>query len=339
MKSLKPTYTIIAIGVTLLALTHLFITPQSHDLDLILALLGQQVSTPQSADQANLLQIFWDLRLPKTCAAVLVGFSLASAGTLTQGVFRNPLASPSLLGMTSIAAFSGLLTMHFAPIAERAFLVPISAVGGCLLGATTLLFLHRRMSGQAANLLLAGYAVNAIFSSLSSFLLALAIQQDQRLSGMFFWLLGNIHIPDRLQLLSGATLASAAALLCWRLIPKLDVLNLGEEVGSSLGLRIPLLQSEAIIAISLYVAASLSVSGPIAFVGLMAPHIARKLVGAKHQYVWPAAALVGTALVLLADIAARSILYPHEVEVGILLSLLGAPFFLFLLFRGKESRT
>jgi iron complex transport system permease protein len=338
MKSRKLIFATLSLGMILIALAHLFVTPQAHDLDLWLALLGHQPSISPEFDPANLRQIFWDLRFPKTCAAVLVGFCLASAGTLTQGVFRNPLASPSLLGMTSIAAFSGLLTMHFAPISERAFLVPISAVGGCMIGAITLLSMHRRMQGQSATLLLAGYAVNAIFSSLSSFLLAIALQQDQRMSGMFFWLLGNIHIPDRLQLLSGGILAAGGALLCWRLIPKLDVLILGEEVASSLGLRIPLLQSQAILAISLFVAASLSVSGPIAFVGLMAPHMARKLVGAKHQQVWPAAAIVGMLLVLGADIAARSILYPHEVEVGIVLSLLGAPFFLFLLFRGQKNR-
>ena len=275
--------------------------------------------------------IVWDLRLPRVLLAALIGAGLAAAGAALQGLFRNPLADPFVVGASGGAALGATLAIvsglqwsgaGFGP-------VPLAAFVGAL-AAVALVYGVAEMGGIASPiaLLLAGAALSTLLSAVVSLLMIIG---DRGLHETFSWLLGGLSGRSWPQLrASGPYLLLSLAGL-WLLARPLDALASGEETAQSLGLSLGQARAAAVAAASLCTAAAVAAGGIIGFVGLIAPHMARLLLGAGHGRVIPGSALLGALLMLLADDIARTVLAPIEIPVGIVTALLGGPFFLFLL--------
>jgi iron complex transport system permease protein len=281
--------------------------------------------------------ILLNIRLPRLFLAMAVGASLALAGAAFQGFFRNSLADPYVIGASSGAALGAALaiTAGFSlPAGLSGSLGPAAfcAFGGSL-AAVFLAFAISRSAGNpppAAALLLAGTALGAFFSALLSLILVL---KDRDLHRVYLWLLGSLGGTTWTKFLFLFPVMAVGCLLVFLSSRPLDLILQGEETAESLGLNVR--QARVIIALgaSLAVAAAVAAAGIIGFVGLVAPHGVRMLTGPVHKRLLPASALAGALLVLLADTFARSLLPPLEFPVGVITSLGGAPFFIYLLVR------
>lgn len=282
-------------------------------------------------------QVLWELRLPRALLALGVGASLGLAGTLVQGLFRNPMADPGLLGITSGGACAAALVLTvFAgahsplPEAWRPWLLPAAALAGGLLVCFGLDRLARWLTpGSVAGLLLTGLALNALTMAVVGLCTYLAT--DDQLRALSFWTLGS---------LAGAQweiVLALAAVLAWslpwslRLADGLNALALGEAVAGHVGLDVARLRRQVIVLVALLCGLAVAWCGVIGFIGLMAPHLARTLVGADQRRLMPLSAGLGGALLLAADTVARTIALPAEIPVGIFTALLGAPLFLAML--------
>ncbi len=332
-KSYKIFYSISGLILLAVFFLHLLVSSEAHDLSLL-----KHVLLDLRSDSDELTFIFWYVRLPRSLAALLVGLALGAAGSLCQGLFRNALATPSLLGSTSIAAFLGMISFYLLPLSWALYLVPLSAAVGAFAGTVTLIYISRYFHDRMNSILLAGYAINALFASLSSLFLSLVLRERMSISAVFNWLMGAINTPSYWQLLPPYLIVVLTAGLCFRHLPKLDVLNLGFDIAKNLGIRTKSIQTWTILAISALVAASLAVAGPIAFVGLIAPHIARFYLGFSSRRLFLGSMLIGGILVVSSDFLARILLYPSEIEVGIILSFVGAPYFIYLLLRSNRPK-
>ncbi|MED3800471.1 iron ABC transporter permease [Lysinibacillus xylanilyticus] len=282
--------------------------------------------------------ILFEFRLPRIVLAVLVGMSLAISGAILQGISKNALADPGILGINAGAGLAVMLYISFFPSTKSApvYLLPVLAFVGSGITAILIYTLsYRRHEGiSPMRLILTGIAVAA---GISSAMIVLTLRlTPENYQFVATWLAGSIW---------GSSWRFVLSLLPWLLIllpfvysksRVLNVLNLGEITAVGLGASIER-ERRWLLAASVGLAgASVSVSGGIGFVGLIAPHLARQLVGAKHQFLLPTAALLGGLLVLMADTIGRSILEPSEIPAGIVVAVLGAPYFLYLLTRLKE---
>ena len=284
--------------------------------------------------------IFFSIRLPRVAGAALVGAALATAGVLFQGLLRNPLADPYALGVSGGAALGGALGfllsisftfMGFSPVPLLAF------IGGLV--AMTLVYGLARSGGRAAivTLLLAGFAVSAMMGYAVSFLLILNDRLQLNLPRVYSWLLGGISVTQWSQLGVAVSMVGVAMLGGWLMRHSLDALSLGEESAQQLGVAVESDKRVIILLGSVLTGAAVALGGLIGFVGLFAPHVTRVIVGPRHGLLLPAAALVGAAFLVLADLLARSILAPTEIPVGILTAFVGGPFFLWLLRRERRE--
>lgn len=277
--------------------------------------------------------ILWDLRLPRTVLAALVGGGLAAAGTAFQALFRNALADPYVVGASSGAALGATLALTLGWSTGFAGLgpLPLAAFLGALLAvAVALLLAESGGSASVASLLLAGTALGAMLSAAVSFLL---LWRDQPWFQVFNWLLGSFSGRSWAHVAVSWPYFAVSFVALWFMARPLDALTLGEETASSLGLPVRRVRIGVIAAATLAAGVAVAVSGIIGFVGLIAPHIARLLFGAGHRRLLVASALLGAILLVWADIGARSALAPVEVPVGIVTAALGGPFFLYLLRR------
>ncbi len=306
----------------------------------VAALAGHDWATPADllraiggdADLRSRLLVEW--RIPRVLAAALVGALLGLGGTVFQGVFRNPLAEPYLLGSAGGAALGASVALLVPLAAPQSVMLPVLAFAGAW-GATMLVIGVSRVAGavDAAGLLLAGVAVAAILGALRSFLMLALSDEAVSLQIVLSWVLGGVQTPDW-RLLGVLALISAGCLgLCLLLAGRLDVLGLGEPVAIAFGLDVRRFIAVAVLAGSIVVAAAVAFGGLVAFVGLAAPHIARWLVGPLHRPLLPAAALVGAVIVTLADAIARAALPPAEIPLGLVTAVAGGPFFILLLAR------
>jgi iron complex transport system permease protein len=275
-----------------------------------------------------------DWRLPRVLAAALVGAMLGLGGTVFQGVFRNPLAEPYLLGSAGGAALGATVALLVPLLMPQSLALPLLAFAGAW-AATMLVIGIARVAGavDAAALLLAGVAVAAVLGALRSFLMLALSEETVSLQVVLSWVLGGIQTPTwgglgLLAAISVACLALAAAMA-----RRLDVLGLGEVMAVTFGLDVRRFILFAVGAGSLIVAAAVAFGGLVAFVGLAAPHIARWLVGPLHRALVPASALIGAIIVTLADALARAALPPAEIPLGLVTAVAGGPFFIFLLAR------
>lgn len=281
--------------------------------------------------------IIVDLRLSRSVLAAVVGAALALSGAAFQGLFRNPLADPFVIGASSGAALGAALAIALRVVVPVAGFstVPAAAFAGSVLSVLLVYALSTAGTGRppTVSLLLAGTALSSLLSSVVSFIMAV---RDSDLHQIFFWLLGGFGGSNWQHLVSILPYVIPGIFMLFLLARPLDILAFGEDSAQTMGVGIGLTRALAIAAASLTTAAAVAVSGIIGFVGLLAPHAARLVFGPSHRVLMPAAALIGAALLVLADILARTVLSPVELPVGVLTSILGAPFFLFLL-RSKRG--
>jgi len=278
------------------------------------------------------LLIEW--RLPRVLAAALVGALLGLGGTIYQGVFRNPLAEPYLLGSAGGAALGATVALLVPMALSQVLLLPVLAFAGAW-GATLLVIGIARVAGavDAAGLLLAGVAIAAILGALRSFLMLALSDDTVSLQVVMSWVLGGIQTPGWSGIVLLLAISAACLALSLLLASRLDVLGLGETMATAFGLNIPRFIMIAVLAGSVIVAAAVAFGGLVAFVGLAAPHIARWLVGPLHRPLLPASALIGAIIVTLADAISRAALPPAEIPLGLITAVAGGPFFIVLLAR------
>jgi iron complex transport system permease protein len=288
--------------------------------------------------QAPLSQVVLVWRLPRVLAAFCVGACLAMSGVLFQGAFRNPLAEPYLLGSAGGAAIGAAISLLVPLPLPVLVSLPLLTFTGAW-GATWIVIVVARGAGIAdgAGLLLAGVAVAAMLAAARGLLLLLLSDETVNLQAVLSWMLGGIQTPfwHELPVLALATLA--AFMLCRILTRGLDVLGLGDDMAAALGLGVERFMHRAVLMGALVTAVAVAWGGLIGFVGLIVPHVLRWWLGPLHGRLLPAAAIAGGALLALLDGVARAIMPPAEVPIGLLTALIGGPFFLVILARGRRA--
>jgi iron complex transport system permease protein len=289
-------------------------------------------------------RVLWHLRLPRAVLALGAGAALGMAGALSQGLFRNPMADPGLLGVTSGAACAAALVLTVfaaaqAPLddAWRPWVLPAAALSGGLAVCFGLDRLARWLTpGSVAGLLLTGLALNALAMAVVGLCTFLAT--DEQLRALSFWTLGSLAGGHWVVVAVLATVLTLTLPLCGRLARDLNALALGEAVAGHVGLDVRRLRARVVLLVALLCGLVTAWCGVIGFIGLMAPHLARSLAGADLRRVLPMSAALGGMLLLGADTVARTIALPAEVPVGIFTAFLGAPIFLAMLRSGQASR-
>lgn len=281
--------------------------------------------------------IFWTFRLPRTLLALIAGAGLALAGVVLQAVFRNPLATPYTLGIASGASFGATVFMQYFGASSFLFLglsgVSWAAFGGALLSMAVVFLLAGTKQAGNERMLLGGVAVNFFFSSLILFL-----QYVSDAAGMLRiirWTMGGLDFPRPTELVQLGCIVAFMGILLFFLSRELNILVTGRQRAISLGVNVDRLRTLLFVLSSLMVGAIVSICGPIGFVGLMVPHLCRLLVGPDHRRLVPVSFLVGGLFLACCDTIARSLFTVGDLPVGILTSLLGGPFFLWILVRSR----
>lgn len=281
--------------------------------------------------------VLWHLRLPRALFALLIGAALGLSGALTQGLFRNPLADPGLLGISSGAACAAALSIVFfansgivLPLVLRSWVLPIAA----FLGAVSVCWVLDRVArwltaDSIAGLLLTGVALNALAAAVIGLCTYLAT--DEQLRNLSFWTLGSLAGASWGLLLSLFVMLVVAFWQVRRLVNSMNALALGEATAAHIGINVRHLRSHVIVLVALLCGFAVAWCGMIGFIGLVAPHMVRSVIGPDQRQVAPLSMLLGALLLLLADTVARTIAIPAEIPVGVFTALLGAPFFLALL--------
>lgn len=295
--------------------------------DILRALLGQAAGSSQT-------QIILYARLPRTCGCLLAGMALAVSGTVIQGVLNNPLAAPNIIGVSSGAGLAAALCGAIAPAA--AAFTPVAAFLGALFGVMLVLFIAEKTGASKITLVLAGVAISGIFNAGIDAVVtfvpeALNSYSDFRIGGV-----ANLSMSRIIPALWGILVAFVLIL---SLAGEMDVLLLGAETAHSLGLRVRPLRLILLMLAAALAGAAVSFSGLLGFVGLIVPHIMRRLVGSESRTLILASALGGAAMLTACDLLARVLFAPYELPVGIVLAAVGGPFFLWLLFRQRGGRT
>jgi iron complex transport system permease protein len=275
--------------------------------------------------------ILWEIRVPRVCLAALVGAMLALAGATYQGVFRNPLADPYLLGVAAGAGLGATLAIAYLPDGLRGQRVlPVAAfVGGSI--AVLLTYAvgrSARRERDAATLVLAGVTVTAFFTAWQTFVQQ---QNSETLDQVYSWILGNIPStgwPDVVLVLPYIAVATVVILVLRRVV---DVLNLGDDEATSLGVDVRRVRLVLVVAATLGTAAAVAVTGLIGFVGIIVPHTIRLLTGFGYRALLPLSVIVGAGFLVLADVVARTALSPAEIPLGVVTAFFGAPFFAIVL--------
>lgn len=286
--------------------------------------------------------ILMNIRLPRVLLAVLVGAALAISGAAMQGLFRNPLADPGLIGVSSGAALATAIAMVVLstlnwPVINflGTTLIPVAAFAGGTL-ATILIYRLSTSNGRTnvATMLLAGIAINAMAGALIGFMIFLA--DDDQLRDLTFWTLGSLGGAMWSSVWVVLPFLLATILFLPRLSKGLNAIMLGESEAKHLGVRVERLKKIIIVFVGLAVGAAVSVSGMIGFVGLVVPHILRLWIGPDHRFLMPGSAILGGLLLLGSDLMARTVVSPAELPIGVITASIGAPFFLWLLLRNRE---
>ncbi len=301
----------------------------------VIAALGKAVRGMPTGLAGTLIL---DIRLPRVVLAALVGASLAGAGTLYQALFRNPLADPYILGISSGAGLGAMiaLVLTAGATALRFGAVPVAAFAGAML---TMLLVVRLANVRGrldpTSLLLAGVALSYTLAAVTSFVMVLAREQ---MAAIVYWMMGGFSAATW-----GYVWMIVPMFLLGVLVPllstrELDLMLLGDERAGHLGLSVERFKLVMLAAASLLTAAAVAVAGLIGFVGLMVPHMVRLVLGPDHRRLLPASLLTGAIVLVLADLIARTIIAPIEIPVGIVTAVLGGPFFIWLLVNGQGSR-
>ena len=328
------TVIVLAVAVVLsLAVGSVFLSPALL-WDALRSRLGSPDFSPEVRTAAVILL---DLRLPRTILVALTGAALSGSGAAYQGLFRNPLADPYLIGVASGAGLGAVLAMSLRwPYTTLGLLaIPLAAFAAAILTVVVVYQLARVGKAiPASNLILAGVAVSSLATALTSFLM---LSGQGELRRALVWMLGGAAVSGWgpvLGVLPYVLIGLTVLLLTGH---ALNVLQVGDEQARQLGLPVERARRIILAAASLTTAAAVAFSGIIGFIGLIVPHIIRLLWGGDYRRLLPLAMIGGSALLLLADIAARMVLAPQEVPLGIITALLGAPFFLWVLRRSRQQ--
>ncbi|MDD4910151.1 MAG: iron ABC transporter permease [Candidatus Omnitrophica bacterium] len=277
--------------------------------------------------------ILYKIRLPRVMLALMVGASLAVSGCVFQAVLSNPLADPYTLGISGGAAFGASLCII---LGLGAFWLPVSAFSGAILCIALVYMVAGNKRFSNTGMILGGVMLNFVFSSLVMFLFAVA--KSENVHQAILWLMGDISLADMRTLKLMLPFFVFGWLAIFYLSPDIDILTLGEEKATHLGLAVARIKAIIFIAASLITAVGVAACGIIGFVGLVIPHFTRKLVGPGHRFLIPASVLAGATFLVLADTLARTVVKPLELPVGVITGLFGGVFFLILLIRAKDWR-
>ncbi|TNE64041.1 MAG: iron ABC transporter permease [Rhodobacteraceae bacterium] len=287
------------------------------------------------------MTIVWDIRMPRVLTGALVGAALAVAGAVMQGLFRNPLADPGLVGVSAGAGFGAVAAIVLGgllPLALQnlvgAYLVPVAAfLGGWI--STLLLYKIATRGGRTsvATMLLAGIALGALTGALTGFIVHKAT--DDQLRDLTFWGMGSVAGATWAKLLTAGPIIALALLAAPFLARALDALALGEAVASHMGIDTQRMKRIAILSVAGSVGASVAITGGIGFIGIVVPHLLRLLQGPEHRNLLPNAALLGAITLLIADMISRVAVAPAELPIGIVTACLGGPFFLWILLKNR----
>lgn len=288
-----------------------------------------------SPDQLWQSEILWQIRMPRVFLAALVGLMLSVSGVILQGILRNPLSDPYILGISAGGAVGAAISIaigsHFLVLWVGS--VPVTAFIFALL-AVYIVYELSKAAGKTSSetLILAGVALSAFCSAI----LALIIILTGSLQSIYFWLLGSLSSASWGNVLTALPAALIGGIIAYLFSKELNALILGEEMAETLGVDVENTRLVLIGIASLMTAAAVSVSGLIGFVGLIVPHWIRLIIGPNHRTLIPVTALSGMLFMVLADTFARTILAPMEIPIGIIMALVGAPFFLYLLRRKRK---
>lgn len=270
--------------------------------------------------------VLYQIRLPRLCVAALVGAGLSASGLVMQAYFRNSLASPGLLGVSAGGAAGAVVAIGAGWASATLFAMPVAAILGALL-ATGAVVLLARQGASTERLLLAGVALNALLGSVVSYVLSNFTLSYERNAQIIFWLMGGLEDRTWDHVLMATPILLAAALL-WPLGRSMDLLSLGETEAQSLGVDVRRLRRQLLGLATILTALATAVAGTVGFVGLIVPHVLRLLIGAEHRRLVPLSLIGGAAFVVACDLIGRSV---GGLRIGIVTSLIGGPFFLWLL--------
>lgn len=280
----------------------------------------------------NFHLVVWRFRLPRIVISLMIGAALSVSGTILQGITRNPLADPGILGVTagaSLAAVAGIVWFQVS-----AAVLPFVTFFGAVIAATLIYVLAWKGGSSSIRLILVGIGLAAFASAITNVLIVFGdIRQVQQ---AYVWLAGSVY---------GRDWGHVQSILPWLLVflplamiqaRQLNTLNLGDMTAKGLGVNVELQRALLLLVSVALVAASVAVAGTVGFVGLVAPHITRRLVGPAHEGLIPASALVGGVLVMFADLVSRIVIAPSELPVGVVTAMIGAPYFMYLLYRNRN---
>lgn len=291
-----------------------------------------------SDENGILKNILFNIRIPRTLNAFAVGASLGCSGIVLQSLLRNNLAEPGLLGISAGAGLGAILFFIFS-VTTFYFITPVAFISALL--TTLLIFqISKGLKSRHANFLssnkiiLAGIAVNALLSAANGFML---IYSGKSLTHIIYWLSGGLSGKGWVEFLSTFPVIIAGLVISVLLSKEYNVLSLGNELSVSLGLNTKKLQYASIILSSVLAASAVSVAGIISFVGLIVPNISKLLLGSDHRYSIPGSILIGGIFLLVSDTIARIVISPSEIPVGIVTSFIGAPIFIWLIFRNPNN--
>jgi iron complex transport system permease protein len=285
------------------------------------------------SDYANFRLVVGTFRLPRIVLAFLVGAALAASGAIMQGITRNPLADPYLLGVSggaTLAAVTLIVWIKTVPIS----LLPFGAFGGALLTAAAIYLLAwKHGSSTPLRLILIGIAISALIGGVTTVMLVFGNINDVQQA--YVWLTGSVYGRGWEHVTALGAWLVVLLPLAFLMARQLNTLNLGDDTAKGLGLRVERGRVLLLVISVALAAAAVAVAGTIGFVGLVAPHVTRRLVGPAHEGLLPVSALFGGALVVLADLVGRVVIAPSELPVGLVTAMIGAPYFVYLLYRSR----
>ena len=282
--------------------------------------------------------IVWLIRTPRAAVAALAGAALAVAGAQLQGLFRNPLADPNVIGVSAGAALGAVIAFATDLTTQSSFWLPLLSFIGALAALFTVYSIATR-GGRTpiATLLLAGIALGALLSALSSLLISLSFVNFQVATEILFWMMGGLDSRRWVHVWICLPFVAIGLMVALWFTRDLDLMLLGEETSASLGVEVETVKRVILVTAALLTGAAVSVSGMIAFVGLVVPHFIRLILGPSHRVLIPASALTGAVFLIACDILARTVHPPLEIRLGVVTAAFGAPFFLYLLRRRRQE--
>ncbi len=321
-------------GGVIISLTHgAWALESSRVAQIILTKCGLQTFVIPSQVE---IAIVWDGRLPRVLAAAMVGFSLAVAGAVMQGIFKNPMASPGVIGISSGAALGAVLAIYLGLTAIFSAALPVMAVSGALITLITV-YVIATSAGRTsiATLLLAGIALNLILGAVTSFVITLSTREFDVGRVIVTWLMGDLNNRNwmHVKIVVLTSFSSLALIFCY--VRDLNILMLGEESAANLGVEVGRSRNVLLFAASMLTGGAIAVAGVIGFIGLVAPHMVRAVVGPDNRRLIPLAGLLGAVFLVYADLCVRLIV-PVDLKVGVLTSLLGGPFFIYQIIRYRK---